>query len=92
MKMSRHSYTGEGTKSPTNCQPNRWAVARLGLGLEVGAMIKSPCNGICTLDGTGCYGCHRTLDEIGRWKYMTDEERQRVLDRLDRLDRLDSRS
>jgi predicted Fe-S protein YdhL (DUF1289 family) len=43
--------------------------------------IQSPCTRVCTIDeATGlCAGCGRTLDEIGRWSQLTDEERQRIL-------------
>jgi predicted Fe-S protein YdhL (DUF1289 family) len=46
--------------------------------------IVSPCTAVCTVDpATGlCRGCKRTLDEIGRWIMMTDEERLAVLDAL----------
>jgi predicted Fe-S protein YdhL (DUF1289 family) len=89
MMMRRHSYIGACEKSPaTGHFENHEQVEQV----ERVGMIKSPCDGTCTLDGTKCYGCHRTMDEIIRWKDMTDGERQRVLDRLDRLDRLDSRS
>jgi len=40
----------------------------------------SPCLAICRLDERDiCTGCHRTLDEIRRWRGMDDSERQRVL-------------
>ena len=29
-----------------------------------------------------CIGCCRTLDEIGAWGAMTDEERERVMNSL----------
>lgn len=46
-------------------------------------MIKSPCKYICTLDENGvCIGCYRTKDEISKWRSMTDEEKQKVLDRI----------
>jgi len=41
----------------------------------------SPCTGVCSLDAAGiCYGCLRTLAEIGGWSQMSDAERQRMMD------------
>ena len=40
----------------------------------------TPCIGICRLDPQGyCVGCRRTIDEIGRWRGMSDAERLRVM-------------
>lgn len=40
----------------------------------------SPCRAICRLDERDiCTGCHRTLDEIRRWRDMDDGERRQVL-------------
>ena len=36
------------------------------------------------LDRGYCKGCFRTLDEIGRWSRMSDEERDSIMARLDR--------
>jgi hypothetical protein len=46
--------------------------------------IETPCIKVCEIDSaTGlCRGCHRTLDEIGRWAAMSDAERRRIMDRL----------
>jgi predicted Fe-S protein YdhL (DUF1289 family) len=42
--------------------------------------ILSPCVGICRLDTRGyCEGCHRTGDEIARWRSMSDAERSHYL-------------
>jgi predicted Fe-S protein YdhL (DUF1289 family) len=43
--------------------------------------IVSPCTAVCTIDPASglCRGCKRTLDEIGRWVMMTDEQRLAVL-------------
>jgi len=48
--------------------------------------ITSPCNKICTVDpGSGiCIGCGRTLDEIGRWLSLTENDRARVMAELPR--------
>ena len=50
--------------------------------------MKSPCIKVCQMEpGRGlCLGCKRTLDEIGRWGMMSDEERERVLAELPRRD------
>lgn len=47
-------------------------------------MIASPCNKVCRIDpATGfCLGCARTLEEIGRWSVMTEEEQQALLAEL----------
>lgn len=46
--------------------------------------IRTPCVGICTLDGqTGwCKGCGRTASEVGAWGTMTDAEREDVMNKL----------
>jgi hypothetical protein len=43
--------------------------------------VESPCIKVCVLDATGsiCTGCFRTLDEIGLWPQLGDDERARVL-------------
>lgn len=48
------------------------------------AEIETPCIGICKLDpaGTFCTGCKRTLDEIMRWRAMSDAERRAVMTAL----------
>jgi uncharacterized protein len=36
---------------------------------------------VCTLDAANnnlCSGCFRTLDEIGAWSVMTDDEKRQV--------------
>lgn len=41
----------------------------------------TPCTGVCSLDADGvCYGCLRTLAEIGGWSQMSDAERERMMD------------
>jgi predicted Fe-S protein YdhL (DUF1289 family) len=44
--------------------------------------IKSPCKFICTLEDSVCIGCKRTKEEISKWRDMTNEEKQKVLDRI----------
>ena len=55
--------------------------------------MESPCVKICTYDpGAGlCLGCGRTLEEIGAWFSMNDDERRAVMKKLpERLKRLSS--
>lgn len=44
-------------------------------------MVKSPCVEVCRMDPAKdvCVGCWRTLDEIARWRDMSDAEREVVL-------------
>jgi predicted Fe-S protein YdhL (DUF1289 family) len=42
--------------------------------------VKSPCNGICTLDNQDvCRGCKRTRAQISRWYVMSNEEKLTLL-------------
>lgn len=43
--------------------------------------VSSPCIRVCILDpDTGlCEGCGRTLDEIGRWYRLSEEERREIM-------------
>ena len=46
-------------------------------------MVKSPCNGICTLDITDtCRGCQRTREEISKWYVMSNQEKLAILNRF----------
>lgn len=51
-----------------------------------GAPVESPCNDVCTLDAqTGwCKGCYRTIDEIGRWSSLVDDDKRAVIAQADR--------
>ncbi|MEO1037972.1 MAG: DUF1289 domain-containing protein [Pseudomonadota bacterium] len=42
--------------------------------------IWSPCKKICLVDPAEpiCVGCFRTMEELGRWTLMTDDERKAV--------------
>ena len=44
-------------------------------------MVESPCIAVCRLDLSKdyCDGCWRTLNEIARWRDMSDTERLEVL-------------
>ena len=45
--------------------------------------VKSPCNGICTLDVQDvCKGCKRTREEISRWYVMSNAEKQEVISKI----------
>lgn len=46
--------------------------------------IESPCVKICVIhpEARICVGCHRSIDEIGRWSRMTPQERRAVMDEL----------
>ena len=42
----------------------------------------SPCVKVCRVADGVCVGCGRTLDEIRRWRTMTDDERAAVVARV----------
>jgi predicted Fe-S protein YdhL (DUF1289 family) len=45
--------------------------------------VKSPCNGICTLNNEDvCKGCKRTRAQISRWYVMSDAEKLAVIKSL----------
>ena len=46
--------------------------------------IASPCTKVCTIEPRSqlCRGCGRTLDEIARWTFLGDGERERVMAEL----------
>ena len=44
--------------------------------------MKTPCIAACKNEGGICIGCKRTITEIIEWKSMTDEKRDKVMDRL----------
>ena len=44
--------------------------------------IKSPCVKICRLEDGVCIGCGRTQDEIREWVIMTDNQREKIMERL----------
>jgi predicted Fe-S protein YdhL (DUF1289 family) len=45
-----------------------------------GAAVPSPCINICRMDATTglCEGCARTIDEIGAWSVMSDDDKRAV--------------
>ncbi|SMR72899.1 hypothetical protein SAMN04488030_1644 [Aliiroseovarius halocynthiae] len=46
--------------------------------------IASPCIKICVVhpEARICTGCYRTIEEIGGWSGMTNDERARIMDEL----------
>jgi hypothetical protein len=48
--------------------------------------IETPCTKICVVDPRSglCVGCGRSLDEIGQWTVLTDDERRRIMAQLPR--------
>ena len=49
------------------------------------AAVTSPCVSICTVDrALGlCMGCLRTLQEIGQWRTLTDDDKRACVARCD---------
>ena len=48
-------------------------------------MVESPCKSVCRLYDGVCAGCHRTVDEIVGWYDMSDEDKQKIVDRINEL-------
>lgn len=46
--------------------------------------ISSPCVKLCQLDPATrlCQGCSRSLDEIGRWSSLSENERRAIMAEL----------
>ena len=43
--------------------------------------VPNPCVNLCSLNGDNiCIGCYRTIDEVGAWGRLNDEERLRVVE------------
>jgi hypothetical protein len=57
------------------------ADSRSGQGM---AGIRTPCIRVCVVHPVLqlCIGCGRSLDEIGRWMTMTDDERSSIMAEL----------
>ena len=50
---------------------------------SVGVEVKSPCKGVCRLNIFNvCKGCKRTREEVSKWYVMSNEEKQRIIDRI----------
>jgi predicted Fe-S protein YdhL (DUF1289 family) len=43
--------------------------------------IATPCIQVCIVDGPSglCLGCYRTLQEIGGWTRLTDDQRAEIM-------------
>ena len=43
--------------------------------------IATPCVKVCIVDGASslCLGCYRTLEEIGGWAGLTDDQRAAIM-------------
>ena len=43
--------------------------------------IATPCVKVCIVDGASslCLGCYRTLEEIGGWSALTDDQRAEIM-------------
>lgn len=54
-------------------------------------MVDSPCVEVCRMDPAKdvCAGCWRTLDEISRWRDMSDSERTSVIAAIAQRQRVD---
>jgi len=51
--------------------------------LESSVDVASPCTGICALDERDvCRGCYRTKDEIASWMFLSNSEKQQIIDRI----------
>ena len=53
--------------------------------------IATPCVKVCVVDGASglCLGCYRTLQEIGGWSALTEDQRAAIMaDLPGRKDRL----
>jgi predicted Fe-S protein YdhL (DUF1289 family) len=44
--------------------------------------MKTPCIRICKLENDICIGCKRTTEELSKWFWMTDKERELIMDQL----------
>ena len=44
--------------------------------------VESPCIGVCQFWSSKCQGCGRTQEEAVEWYNMTDEQKQKIINRL----------
>lgn len=44
--------------------------------------IESPCIKVCQLNEakTLCIGCYRTVEEIGEWRFATDQRQLKIIE------------
>ena len=45
-------------------------------------IVPSPCKRLCALQDNVCEGCGRTIKEIEAWRWMSNQEKQAVWERL----------
>ena len=46
--------------------------------------VPNPCVNLCSLNADNiCIDCYRTIDEVGAWGRLNDEERLRVLEKCE---------
>jgi predicted Fe-S protein YdhL (DUF1289 family) len=45
--------------------------------------VKSPCVKQCKLQDDYCFGCFRHIDEIVKWRHLTNEEKTVILQELE---------
>ena len=52
--------------------------------LEYGLDVESPCTGVCkyAANSTICLGCGRTEPEITDWMFLSNSEKQQIIDRI----------
>jgi predicted Fe-S protein YdhL (DUF1289 family) len=52
--------------------------------LEYGLDVESPCTGVCkyATNSKICLGCGRTEPEITAWIFLSNDEKQQIIDRI----------
>ena len=52
--------------------------------LEYGLDVESPCTGVCKYapNNNVCLGCGRTEPEITDWIFLSNDEKQQIVDRI----------
>ena len=52
--------------------------------LEYGLDVESPCTGVCKYapGNNICLGCGRTEPEITDWMFLSNSEKQQIVDRI----------
>lgn len=41
--------------------------------------MKTPCIRVCRLENDICIGCKRTTEELSKWFWITDDEREEIM-------------
>jgi len=44
--------------------------------------MDSPCIDECEIDGGFCEGCGRSVQQIATWRNLTEERRQKIMEKL----------